>query len=379
MNKRICVVTPEYPSENRPYIFTFVDQLVCTMADMDVDICVITPHDLFKYWPNKEHDRIRCSPGGKEIKVFSPGVFTLTTRKLGPFNLSLLTEKLFIWSVKKTIKKNRLKPDILYAHFLFPAGTCVATLGKKLGIPSVCAFGESSLWSIREIGLDRAKKKLIELSGVIAVSTNNKNVLIDNQLVAEGKIKVIPNAVNKSVFCPGDKTEVRKKLKLPLDTVIGLYNGSFSRAKGSLRVDAAAKEIPNLKMVYLGGGKDEPKGNNVLFKGRVAHEDVSTWLQAADFFVLPTLEEGCCNAIIEAMSTGLPIITSDKPFNYDILDYESAMLVDPMNIDELHNAIENMAQSSEIREKYGNAALKKSAGLDINTRAKRILDYLNNM
>ena len=288
MIKSICVISPEYPSENRPYTFTFVDQLVCAIADMDINICVITPHDFFKYWPNKEHDRIRHTPGGKEVKVYSPAVLTLTTRKIGPVNMSLITEKLFNWSVKKTIKRNHLNPDILYAHFLFPAGTCAASLGKKLGIPSVCAFGESSLWSIREIGISKAKKKLNELTGVIAVSTNNKKVLVENQLVSEEKIEVIPNAVNKCVFCPGDKTEARKKLNLPIDAVIGLYNGAFSESKGSLRVDAAARGINNLKMVYLGGGKDEPMGDNVLFKGRVAHENVPIWLQAADFFILPT-------------------------------------------------------------------------------------------
>ena len=379
MIKSICVISPEYPSENRPYTFTFVDQLVCAIADTGIDICVITPHDLFKCWPNKEHDRIRRSPGGREIKVYSPAAFTLTTRKVGPFNMSLLTEKLFNRSVKKIIKKNHLSPDILYSHFLFPAGTCAAALGKELGIPSVCAFGESSLWSIREIGIGKARKNLNLLSGMVAVSTNNKNVLIDNRLIAEEKIRVIPNAVNKEIFCPGSKTDARRKLKLPADIVIGLFNGSFSESKGSLRVDEAARDIPGLKMVYLGGGKEEPMGDNILFKGRVAHEDVPMWLQAADFFVLPTLEEGCCNAIVEAMSAGLPVISSDKPFNYDVLDCDSAIMVDPMSVKEIRDAIKRLTESEELRNRLSNASIEKSKDLDIKQRAVKILDFLNQL
>ena len=144
-------------------------------------------------------------------------------------------------------------------------------------------------------------------------------------------------------------------------------------------MDAAARDIPGLKMVYLGGGKEEPMGANILFKGRVAHEDVPLWLQAADFFVLPTLAEGCCNAIIEAMATGLPIITSDKPFNYDILDYESAILVDPMDIDAIRNGISLLTESAELRKKYSAASLEKSSELDIKDRAAKIVNYLNQL
>ena len=178
MIKSICVITPEYPSENRPYMFTFVDQLVCAMADAGTEVYVITPHDRFKPESKGEHNRIRQTPGGKDVKIYSPAVLTLTTRKIGPVNMSLLSERLFSRAVQKTITKNHLKPDILYAHFLFPAGTCAATLGKKLGIPSVCAFGESSLWSIREIGLERARKKLKNLFKEKCLDQHQENSII---------------------------------------------------------------------------------------------------------------------------------------------------------------------------------------------------------
>ena len=376
MIRRICVVTPYFPTEKEPYLFPFVDQLVCALADQGIEVSVITPHDALKEKEFKDSFWTRKTPLGKSVPVYSPAVLTMTTRKLGFLNMSLISEKLFNSAVRKTIRKNGLKPDLLYAHFLFPAGTCAAAVGKKLGIPSVCAFGESSLWSIREIGPEGARKRLSSLSGVIAVSTNNKNVLIENKLVPEEKITVIPNAVNKKIFRPGDRKETRKKLGLPEDGVIGIYNGSFNKDKGSLRVSEAAEDIEGLSMIYLGGGKDVPQGSNILFQGRVAHEDVSTWLQAADFFVLPTLAEGCCNAIVEAMSTGLPIITSDKPFNYDILDHESGVLVDPMNIAEIHTAMVRMTESEKLRKKLGEASLKKSEDLDINKRAERIIAYL---
>ena len=377
MIKKICVVTPGFPSNEKPYAYTFVDQLVCALGDKGVEIVVITPYDIIKNKAISTRIWERKTPQGNIIKVYSPGELTLTTRKIGPFNLCRISEVLFRRGVYRILDKYDIHPDILYAHFLFPAGTCIASVGKKLGIPAVCAFGESSLWSIREIGLEVARKKLSKLDGIIAVSTNNKNVLINNRLIDKEKIVVIPNAVNKQTFAPGNRSDARKRLGLPQDQVIGIYNGSFTYEKGSLRVNEACKDIKGLSMIYLGGGKQEPDGPNVLFKGRVAHNEVSTWLKAADFFVLPTLEEGCCNAVIEAMSTGLPVITSDKPFNYDILDHDSALLVNPLEIKDIHDAMEKLTESNELRIVYGNAALIKSQKLDINTRAEYVLDFLN--
>lgn len=377
MINSICVISPGFPSDEKPYEFTFVDQLVCAIVDKGVQVFVITPHDCLKTRNFKMRIWERKTPKGNVVKVFSPPSLTLSTRKFGFVNMSLISEQLFNKSVQETINRYNIHPDILYAHFLFKSGTCAALLGKKMGIPSVCAFGESSLWSIREIGVKGARKRLKYLKGIIAVSTNNKNVLIENRLIGKDKIVVIPNAVNKNVFFPGNKIEARKKLKLPENKIIGIYNGSFSFQKGCLRVAEASKDIEGLSMVYLGGGNKEPDGSNILYKGRVPHGDVPIWLRAADFFILPTLEEGCCNAVIEAMSTGLPIITSDKPFNYDILDHNSAILVDPMDIEQLHSAMKKLVDSAFLRQELGEASLKKSNYLDIDVRADKILAFLN--
>lgn len=373
----ICVLAPGYPSKEKPYEFTFIDQLVCAIADKGIDIYVITPYDALKARSSRIRIEKRKTQGGNTVKVYRPAVLTLSTRKIAGINIGVFSEILFKKAATDVIKRYQLKPDLIYAHFLFKAGTSAASIGEKKGIPSVCAFGESSLWSIREIGIQRAAEKLSSIDGVIAVSTNNKDVLVKNNIVPKEKIVVIPNAVNKQVFNPGSKEDARLRLGLPLNCVIGIYNGAFNESKGSLRVAKAAQGIDNLHMVYLGGGKCEPQGENILYKGRVPHEKVALWLRAADFFVLPTLEEGCCNAVIEAMSVGLPIITSDKPFNYDILDNESALLVNPLSINEIHTAMKTLTESVELRSKLGNASLKKAEKLDITDRAERIINYLN--
>ena len=69
------------------------------------------------------------------------------------------------------------------------------------------------------------------------------------------------------------------------------------------------------------------------------HDVIAEYLNCADIFVSPTLAEGCSNSIVEAMACGLPIISSDLPFNHDILDEKNSILLDPVEVNEIALAI----------------------------------------
>jgi len=104
--------------------------------------------------------------------------------------------------------------------------------------------------------------------------------------------------------------------------------------------------------------------------------NVAAYLNAADFFVLPTLAEGCCNAIVEAMACGLPIISSNRDFNEGILDDQCAILLDPLDISAIRDAIITLSNDSTLRKKMSEAALRKAQFLDITQRAQRILSFM---
>jgi glycosyltransferase involved in cell wall biosynthesis len=50
--------------------------------------------------------------------------------------------------------------------------------------------------------------------------------------------------------------------------------------------------------------------DHVRFVGNIPPRDVAVWLQAADVFALGTAREGCCNAVLEALATGVPVVTT---------------------------------------------------------------------
>ena len=128
--------------------------------------------------------------------------------------------------------------------------------------------------------------------------------------------------------------------------------------------------------MFLGYGPQVPTGPQVLFQGSVRHEEVATWLSAADLFVLPTLDEGCSNAVLEALSCGVPVVSSDLPFNHGILNEEVAVLVDPLDIEALREAIASLIDDPPRRERMSQAATSYSASFRLTDRARRIRAFL---
>ena len=122
-----------------------------------------------------------------------------------------------------------------------------------------------------------------------------------------------------------------------------------------------------------------PTGPQVLHQGPVPHEDVPVWLSAADIFVLPTLDEGCSNAILEALFCGLPIVSSDLPFNRDVLDDQVAILVNPSHVKEIGQAISLLVNRPEHRAAMSTAALQHSRSFRLGDRAERIYAFLKTL
>ena len=100
-------------------------------------------------------------------------------------------------------------------------------------------------------------------------------------------------------------------------------------------------------------------------------------MNAADIFVLPTVAEGCCNAIVEAMACGLPVVSSDLPFNDDILNETNSIRIDPTNINQIAEAIKILKESIEMRQRLSAGALKTAEHLSVHNRAVRILAFIN--
>lgn len=379
MIKRIVVITNKYPNKYEKNVLVFLQQLVWQFADMGIACTVISPV------PVNIKPQYICLPfhtneyteNGALIDVYYPKYIGFGQTKVFGINPTKLTTSLFSWSVKKTIKKINIIPDLFYSHFVTPAGICASRLSKKYGITAVMAYGESTPMTIQHYGEKTISKALEYLSGIIAVSSKNKRILLDYGILDENRIVVIPNGYRKERFFPRDKRASRKNFLFPEDKFIVSFVGSFDERKGIKRLEEAVDRLDDVYFICAGKGKLSPSSKKCLFAGEVDNAILPYFYSSSNVFVLPTLNEGCCNAIIEVMACGLPIISSNMSFNDELLNEDNSIRINPNNVCEIINAIKVIKDNSNLRLKMSNASLQKAKQLSLQKRAQSIISFFD--
>lgn len=377
--KSICIIANKYPNNVEPTALVFVQQLVWSLVDIGISCKVICPlavniNPKYIKVPDKV---IEITESGNRVEVFFPKYIGVgQSYKILNWRPAKFTTNCFMRSILKVVENFESIPDVFYGHFVTPAGISAARLGKIYKKPSYLAYGESTSWSIDNFGIKDVKKELSSIDGVISVSTRNKKMLIDYDIIEEGKIEIFPNGYRHERFVKYDKSESREKMGFPDDKFIVGFCGSFDERKGILRLEKAIEELDDIYMVAAGKGKLLPSSSKCIFAEPVNNENLPYFYSSLDVFVLPTRNEGCCNAIIEAMACGCPIISSNRSFNYDILDESNAILIDPDNIQEIINAIKILKNDEELRDNMINNSLIKAKKLTLSERAKAISKYI---
>lgn len=383
--RSICFILSGYPTKKNP-INIFVKQLIHEIANMGIRCTVISPcsitHQLVYKTEKKPTIIEEYTEKGNKITIYFPKYISFSSKKYS----MRFTELNFKKAVFNEFEKRKIIADAVYGHFIFPSGLTAESLGIKYNIPSFLACGEGSniftdanrcyLYGLHKYNWN---KDLNKLTGIISVSSENKRLLINEGYISEefsSKIGVFPNSINNKRFYKMDKVAIRKELGMPKDAFIVAFTGTFDHRKGSERLSKALNRFNDVYSIFIGQGKDEPTCKNILFKGLLPHDEVNKYLNAADVFVLPTLGEGCCNAIIEALACGIPVISSDKPFNDDILHNSNSIRIDPENVDEIYEAIHLIRGNMELQKLMSQAALKTARKLSIKQRALNIIDFM---
>ena len=94
---------------------------------------------------------------------------------------------------------------------------------------------------------------------------------------------------------------------------------------------------------------------------------------------MPTQKEGCCNAIVEALAMGLPVISSDGAFNDDILDENNSIRLNPNDVDAIAAAIKKLKEDKVLRQCMAEYSLSRHEEYSIQGRAKRIMEFINRL
>lgn len=225
----------------------------------------------------------------------------------------------------------------------------------------------------------------------LANSEAVKNYYIEKIGVSKEKITVIPNGVDVSYYenIPKDG-DLRKELGInPREIVIACVANLHINKGHKYLLEAfedVYKEKKNLKLLLVGDGdnrenlKKQTKNylskNNILFLGK--RSDVPQLLKIADIFILPTLFEGMSNAILEAMASGLPIITTNIPENRELLqNNKTGILISPKNSHKISQSINFLIDSPGLAKKLGETArIEVKQKFNIRKTAARLSYFL---
>lgn len=367
---KIVFFVPAFPGKHDTSHYAFVKQLVDAIAEKGHESHVVAPYNVFHYRklvPRTEE--YHCGKG--DVTVYRPYFLSLSTAK-GFRWLSSVTRKSALKHMESFLPDGI---DAVYCHF-WGSGYDGYQYAKKNKLPLFVATGESDIASLFRMPEDKDEFRDY-VSGVICVSSKNRDESIQLGLTTIAKCGIFPNAVNTELFHKKDKIACRKQLGFPDEDFIVAYVGWFNNRKGSRRVSEAIDKVGGVKSLFIGKGEQEPDCGGILFKGYLPHDEVSLFLNAADCFVLPTLAEGCCNAVVEAMACGLPVISSNLPFNWDVLDENNSIMVEPTNVEEIAQAIKILKEDNLKRRILSDGALKKAESMTIEHRAAAILSFMN--
>jgi len=205
--------------------------------------------------------------------------------------------------------------------------------------------------------------------------------LIRDEIVAAGvapeKVRHIPHGVDTVRFrpaTPAERTELRRRLGLPLDASIVTFTGRLLKGKGlSILADAFAAVATGdarAHLVIVGSGQgqmlsveDEVRqrvgradlAGRVTLTGRV--DNVADYLRASDLFVFPSAFEGLGLSLIEAQACGLASIGSRTGGIVDVIqDGRTGVLVTPGQVGELAAAMGALLSDERTRLGFGAAA-----------------------
>ncbi len=372
--EHICFIVPNYPTAKDP-MYTFVRELVVAISNLGIKCSVIAPQSITNFIfkrkrkrPFKWQDHVNNKVA---IDIYQPIHFPFLNIHIKGNNIA---GELTSLAIKYAFNKYKLKPDILYAHF-WHSGVIAAEISKKHHIPVFVASGESKIRVESLYSRHRIDEAIREIKGVICVSGKNLDESINLGLCQKENAIIVPNAINNKLFYKKNKDEVRNILGYEKDEFIVIFVGAFTHRKGILRVMKAMEGL-NARALFIGSGEQKPKGENILFSGPLPHIQLVNYLNAADVFVLPTLAEGCCNAIIEAMACGLPVVSSNLSFNDELLNEKNSIRIDPNDIEEIRKAIIKLKNDPDLRIKMSEKSLEFSKKLIVDMRAIKLINFI---
>lgn len=271
-------------------------------------------------------------------------------------------------------KLKKEKPDIILAHTHTSIIFCaIATFFRK----NIIAVHHSPIYSYSRKSYLAIKilNYLGTYKGHIAVSKNVLNSITNNQI--KEKSIIIKNGI-----------EIQANVDQKNQKTISLISiGRLSEVKNQAFILKVIKKIPNVDLVIIGDGENREMlekqilelniESQVKILGELPYEDVLENLSRAKIFLMPSLYESVCLALLEAMSMGCAVIANDIPASHEFLGKAGIIL--PLDEERWVNTIQELLDNNKLLESLSHDALLASRQFTAETMAENYHKFLTSL
>jgi len=340
-------------------------------------------------------DLVTSLPQGHapEVEPLSPTarVFRIPINNQNPHYQSERELLTYIYNafffIRTLYRGNEPKYDLCHAWSGLPSGALALLLKWKRELPYVVGLRGSDVpgYDVRYVWLyPFLKPALHQIWGQASSITANSYELrnLAREFRPKDHIEVIPNGVDLARF---HSTSLRDKASS--ETFNILCVARLVERKGITDLIQSAHFIrqvrQNFKIILVGRGDKEKEyrqmveaeglDNYIEFRGMVLHFDVPAIYNEADVFVLPSFNEGMSNALLEAMASGLPIITTYTGGTVEMLR-GNGLLVPKQSPDAIAKGILEIWNDYALRKQMGERSRQIAESLTWEQVAN---DYLN--
>lgn len=194
------------------------------------------------------------------------------------------------------------------------------------------------------------RKAMSEASVITAVSKSTAK-LVRSTLDYQGEIEIIYNGIDTNLFLP--KTDYGNDKEFNI-----LFSGNLSRRKGAHMLTAIAEKLTGNSVIYYTGGLNPrscmPFHKKLRPLGPIAHKDMARLYQQMDVLLFPSFREGFSLAVLEAMASALPVITSNcSSMPEQITEGKGGFLCRPGDIDQFAEKLNLLSGSTELCRNMG--------------------------
>lgn len=235
------------------------------------------------------------------------------------------------------------------------------------------------------------KRTVKRASFIISNSQSNSQDILEYFPVNNNKIRLVYEALDHSIFkAIQDKSvndDFLKKHNIVKPFILfvsSLYK--YKNAEALISAYSKLENRNNYQLVIVGFPREQDYylkllsnvkelglTSNIIFAGGVQLEDTAKFYQSAEIFVYPSKYETFGLTILESMACGCPVITSNVSSMPEI-GGEAAVLIDPTNVFELKEQLNEILGSVEKRKRLIAAGIKRASMFDWNLTAKNTLD-----